>query len=436
MTGGIELMNPLSSKIASAVDALRGELIAFLQKLVQTPSLPGQEQRAQQRLAGKLRELGLSVDVVPSEFGDLKNHPAFCDDGVPFRDRLNVIGRWRGSGKAHSSANPRSLILNGHMDVVPTGSESLWSDSPWSGAIRDGQLYGRGSCDMKAGVAANVFAIRTLQCLGFRPAGDVLLESVIGEESGGVGTLTTIVKGFKADAAIITEPTRLHLCPVQSGALTFRISVAGRAIHACMKPYGVSAIEKFYVLLQAVQQLERRRHGEYKNSLYEDPNNIAPVNFGTLHSGEWPSTVPDELGVEGRFGVLPGESTDAARQAMANALNAAAQQDSWLADHPPVLEWFEGQFESGETPQDSPIVRAIAEGHARVFGKAPVVQGVTYGSDLRLFTNHGGIPAVLYGPGSIFNAHTVNEHVDLEEVVAATKVLACIVSDWCGGDIA
>jgi acetylornithine deacetylase len=321
------------------------------------------------------------------------------------------------------------------MDVVPTGSESLWSESPWSGAIRDGQLYGRGSCDMKAGVAANIFAIQALQSLGFHPSSDVLVESVIGEESGGVGTLTTIVKGFKADAAIITEPTRLHLCPVQSGALTFRIKVAGRAIHACMKPYGVSAIEKFYLLLQAVQQLEQRRHVEYKNPLYEDPNNIAPVNFGTLHSGEWPSTVPDELVVEGRFGVMPGESTDSARQALASALIVAAQRDSWLADHPPSLEWFEGQFESGETSQESPIVRAIAEGHEQIFGKSPVVQGVTYGSDLRLFTNHGGIPAVLYGPGSIFDAHTVNEHVDLEEVVDATKVLACIVSSWCGGEV-
>ena len=429
-------MNPPPSKIASAVDALRSELIAFLQTLVQTPSLPGQEQRAQQLVAEKLRSLGLGVDVVSSDLDDLKNHPAFCDDGVPFHDRLNVIGHWQGSRTSPASRTPRSLILNGHMDVVPAGNESLWSDSPWSGAIRDGQLYGRGSCDMKAGVAANIFAIQTLQSLEFHPAGDVLVESVIGEESGGVGTLTTIVKGFKADAAIITEPTRLHLCPVQSGALTFRIRVAGRAIHACMKPYGVSAIEKFYLLLQAVHQLEQRRHVEYKNPLYEDPNNIAPVNFGTLHSGEWPSTVPDELVVEGRFGVLPGESTDSARRAMASALTAAAQQDSWLADHPPILEWFEGQFESGETPQDSPIVRAIAEGHAQVFGKAPAVQGVTYGSDLRLFTNHGGIPAVLYGPGSIFDAHTVNEHVDLDEVVAATKVLACIVSSWCGGLVA
>jgi len=425
-------MDTLVAKIAAAVDASRDELIAFLQKLVQAPSLPGREQQAQRLVAEKLQALGLTVDVISSELPDLEKHPAFCDDGVPFRDRLNVVGRWRGQTPDRGDA--RSLILNGHIDVVPTGSESLWSESPWSGAIRDGQLYGRGSCDMKAGVTANIFAIQTLQSMGFHPAADVLVESVIGEESGGVGTLTTIIKGFNADAAIITEPTRLRLCPVQSGALTFRVRVAGRAIHACMKPYGVSAIEKFYVLLDAVQRLERRRHVEYQNPLYEDPNNIAPVNFGTLRSGEWPSTVPDELVVEGRFGVLPGESTDAARKAMAAALREAAGQDSWLSEHPPELEWFEGQFESGETPRDSPIVPAIAEGHLQTFGEAPVVQGVTYGSDLRLFTNHGGIPAVLYGPGSIFDAHTVNEHVDLEEVIAATKVLAYIVSQWCGGE--
>jgi acetylornithine deacetylase len=116
------------------------------------------------------------------------------------------------------------------------------------------------------------------------------------------------------------------------------------------------------------------------------------------------------------------------------ALHQASETDAWLGEHPPTLEWFEGQFESGQTPLDSPIVQSITDCHTRMFGVAPVVQGVTYGSDLRLFTNHGGIPAVLYGPGSVLNAHTVDEFVNLEEVVAATKVLALIVSEWCGGE--
>jgi acetylornithine deacetylase len=144
--------------------------------------------------------------------------------------------------------------------------------------------------------------------------------------------------------------------------------------------------------------------------------------------------VPDELIVEGRFGVLPEESTGAAREAMAAALANAAAGDPWLKDHPPKLEWFEGQFESGQTSRDAAIVRSVSECHAKVFGSAPVVQGVTYGSDLRLFTNHADMPAVLYGPGNIFYAHTVNEHVDLDEVLAATKVLAYIVTQWCGGE--
>jgi acetylornithine deacetylase len=427
-------MPDLFPAISAQVDLLREDLIAFLQKLVQFPTLPGFEQKAQHFVADKLESLGLATEIVSSELDELQDHPAFCDDGVPFRDRLNVVGCWTGSTRSQKAASARSLILNGHMDVVPTGVESFWSESPWSGSMHDGRIYGRGSCDMKAGVTANIFAIQALQALGFHPAGDVLIESVIGEESGGVGTLATLVKGFKADAAVITEPTQLHLCPVQSGALTFRIRVLGRAIHACMKPYGISAIEKFYVLLRAVQELDRNRHVAYRNPLYEDPHNIAPINFGTIRGGDWPSTVPDQLVVEGRFGVLPGESIDTARRALVSTLQHAATSDPWLEQHPPELIWFEGQFESGQTPLDAPIVTTIAECHARTFGQPPGIRGVTYGSDLRLFTNHGNIPAVLYGPGNVANAHTVDEYVDLDEVISATKILALIVARWCGGN--
>jgi acetylornithine deacetylase len=425
-------MNSAIQKITAQVDLLQSEITAFLARLVQFASLPGKEQAAQHFYADKLRALGCAPQILTSKREELESHPAFCDDLVPFHERLNVVGRWSATSSNKNKA--RSLILNGHMDVVPTGHESLWSASPWSGAVKDGKLYGRGSCDMKAGLTANVFAVQALQNLGFRPAGDVVLESVIGEESGGVGTLTTIVKGFRADAAIITEPTCLHACPVQSGALTFRLKVAGRAIHACMKPHGVSAIEKFYPLLQAVQEIERRRHVEYKNALYPDPNNIAPVNFGTIRGGDWPSTVPDEVVIEGRFGVLPGESTADARKALTTALNRAAAGDAWMKDHPPSLEWFEGQFESGQTPLTDPIVESLQQCHAEVLGKPTVLQGVTYGSDLRLFTNHGHLPAVLYGPGNIEQAHTVDEWVDLQEVFSAAKVLATIITQWCGGE--
>jgi len=428
-------MNDTIQKISAQIDSLRPEMTGFLTRLVQFDSLPGKEQPAQYFYAEKLQTLGLSPGILASKKEELESHPAFCDDGIAFEDRINVVGRWQATGKkAQKKIVPRTLILNGHMDVVPTSTEELWSASPWSGEVQKGKLYGRGSCDMKAGLTANAFAVQALQSLGFQPAADVLLESVIGEESGGVGTLTMIVKGFRADAAIITEPTALHVCPVQSGALTFRIKVAGKAIHACMKPHGVNAIEKFYLVLQAVQELERRRHIHYKNLLYDDANNIAPISFGTIHGGEWPSTVPDEVVVEGRFGVLPGETMDDARRSLNAAVARAVAVDPWLQANPPRIDWVEGQFESGQTSVTHPIVESLQQCHAEVLGRTTIVQGVTYGSDLRLFTNHAHVPAVLYGPGNILQAHTVNEWVELREVFTAAKVLAYIITQWCGGE--
>jgi acetylornithine deacetylase len=469
------MSNPVTieSSITDAVDALSGELFAFLQALVRIPTLPGQEAPGHTFVASRLRELGLDVRTLSATRDTITQHPAFCDDGLPIEPRINVVGRWRGrasavvhsdsarseapgggagwqkndappegwvfnrgaaaAGTSASAPVARSLILNGHLDVVSPGNESRWTDSPWSGVIRDGRLYGRGSCDMKAGLSAAIFAIAALQRAGITLDGDVLLQSVSGEESGGLGTLTTIVEGYRADAAIILEPTSLRVCVVQSGALTFRLRVRGRSVHACMKPLGVSAIAKVPPLLDALEALERRRHASYQNPLYENPANIAPISVGTIQGGDWPSTVPEETVLEGRFGVMPGESLDDARRALAEAVKSAADADPWLKQHPPELEWFEGQFESGATDPEGPIVTALRTAHADVTGEAAVLQGVTYGSDMRLFTNHANMPAVLYGPGSIEQAHAVDEFVELRQVVEAVKILALTMNRWCGG---
>ena len=288
---------------------------------------------------------------------------------------------------------------------------------------------------MKAGLCAGIFAVDILTRLGFRPARDVLIESVIGEESGGVGTLTTILKGYSADAVILLEPTRLAICPVQSGALTFRLTVPGRAIHAAMKPRGVSAIEKFALLLTAINELEAERHRTFQHPLYEDPDNIAPINIGTVHGGEWHSTVPEEVVAEGRMGVLPGESNKTARRALEEAILRAASVDNWLHDNPPRLEWFEGQFESAETPLTHPIIQSLSAAHVQVIGTLPPVFGVTYGSDMRLFTNHAHLAALHYGPGDVALAHAADEYVPLDEVMTATKVVAQLITQWCGGDL-
>ena len=241
--------------ISNKIDELRPEITRFLQQLVQHRSLPGQEQSVQAFVAAKLDALGLNVSILKSEIADLQSHPAFSDDGIPFTDRISVCGTW---GDTHSHSE-RTLILNGHVDVVPVGNEELWAFPPWDGIVENGRLHGRGSCDMKSGVTAAIFACHALRELGFEPANRVTVETVIGEESGGVGTLTTLVKGFHASAVIIMEPTELQICPVQSGALSFRIKIYGRAIHASMKLFGVSAIEKFYIVFEALQEFDRDR---------------------------------------------------------------------------------------------------------------------------------------------------------------------------------
>jgi acetylornithine deacetylase len=417
-----------AARISAAVDELRPALVAFAQELVRIPSLPGNEAPAHHFVAAKLRGLQLDVAIVESRFDELRAHPAFNDDGLAPDGRINVVARWP---RASADGDARSLILNGHLDVVPTGDRSLWADDPFSGTVRDGRLFGRGACDMKCGVTAAVFALEALMRLGRRPRGEVLLQTVSGEESGGVGTLTTIVKGYRADAAIILEPTRLKLCPIQSGALTFRLRVRGRSIHACMKRLGVSAIEKASYLIARLDAFDAVRHRARPNPYYPDPLNIAPISVGTLSGGDWHSTVPHGAVIEGRYGIFVGESVSDAKQAFAAAVQEAAAADPWLREHPPVLEWFEGQFESGQTAAEAPILRQLAACHGAFVDASPELQGVTYGSDLRLFTNHARIPAVLYGPGDVTNAHAVDECIDLDEVVTATKVLALTVATWC-----
>jgi acetylornithine deacetylase len=417
----------LKEKLDAEIDGLRPAMIEFMQRLVQFQTLPGKEQEAQHFIAEKLRSLRCEVAVLKSDYAELKQHPAFSDDGVPFDERLNVVGTWAGSG------NGRSLILNGHMDVVPVGNLALWKFPPWAGVVEDGKLYGRGACDMKAGLAAAVFAIQALRQVGFKPAGNVHFESVIGEESGGVGTLTTILRGFTADAAVIMEPTRLRICPLHSGALSFRLRVTGRAIHASMKQFGVSAIEKFQQLFSALEQLDGFRHAQYSNPIFEFKHNIAPISIGTVTAGDWPSTVAEELVAEGRFGVFPGESTADARSQMSRCLHQVIAADPWLTAHPPSLEWFEGQFEPGETSLKEPIIAALGEAHARILGSVAAIQGVPYGSDLRLFTLYGKVPCALYGPGDVAFAHTVEEHVVLDEVFTCARIIASLIVDWCGG---
>ena len=419
-------MNNYSSIIDSTVNDMREEIILFIQNLVQSPSLANDENDVQEIILNKLESLQLKSEIIPVNFDSIKDHPAFSDDGFSPDSRINVIGNWNKNMKG------KSLILNGHVDVVPTGSKTLWDDSPWSGKIKDDRIYGRGSCDMKAGLASGILAVQVLKTIGFEPNGNVMIQSVVGEESGGCGTLTNIVKGYRGDAAVILEPTSLKLCPIQSGALTFRLTIPGQATHAAMRWDGISAIEKFNIINQSIIELEKERHSLFSVEYYESPERVAPINIGTIKGGEWHSTVPDSVIVEGRLGVFPGEPVSDARTAFSNHIIKVSNSDPWLKNNPPIIEWFEGQFESGQTDIDHSIINHLKEAYNNVNNSNPIVEGVTYGSDLRLFTNHADIPALLFGPGDVRLAHSANEYVEIEEVLTCIKIISNLIINWCG----
>jgi acetylornithine deacetylase len=318
----------------------------------------------------------------------------------------------------------RSLMLNGHLDVVPPGDPGAWSDDPYSGRFVDGHVFGRGACDMKGGVVAALAAFRALHRAGVRLAGDVLFAAVVGEEDGGLGTYATLARGWRADACVITEPTGLDLLVANGGALTFRLRVPGRAAHASVRTIGVSAVEKFQPVFAALRDLEAKRNAAV-DPVMRRWSLAYPVEIGVVRAGDWSSTVPDLLVAEGRFGVALDEPVAQARAALEDAVRAAGAADPWLAAHPVEVEWWGGQFASGRC-RDPEFVRRVRA----ATGAEPDVYGAPYGSDLRLLAA-AGIPTLQYGPGQTRYAHAPDERVPVDQVHECAETLVRLALDWC-----
>ncbi|MGH3371329.1 MAG: ArgE/DapE family deacylase, partial [Nocardioidaceae bacterium] len=324
-----------------------------------------------------------------------------------------------------------ALVLQGHLDVVPPGDPETWQGTdPFSAEIREGSLFGRGSCDMKAGVAANLAAVRTLRAAGVRLERPLAVHCVIGEEDGGLGAFATLRRGHRGEAAVITEPTSGRIVTATAGALTFRIEVAGRSAHGSMRREGVSALEAFLPVYDALARLERERNAD-PDPLFGSDLPYA-LSVGVVAAGEWASNVPDKLTAEGRLGVKLDEDPRHARLALEDAVAEASAKDPWLRENRPVVSWPGGQFASGRTDSDHPLVGEVIASVQDTGGRTPVLGAEVYGSDLRLYAGIGGIPTLHYGPGDIRVAHGPQEHVELHEVAQVARALVVLAIRRCG----
>ena len=437
--------NTAASAVIDAVDDCAAELVPWLAELVRCPSVGGtpEENDVQAWLAPQLAGLGLEVDHWPLPLAELSARPDFPGVEVDRSESWGLVGRLPGTEPAartgddaepadQASPAPRSLMFNAHVDVVPPGSLDTWTGRrPWSGQIVGDTLHGRGACDMKAGLAAAYWAVVALVRAGARLRGDLILACVPGEEDGGLGTYGLLDRGWRADACVIPEPTSLDLVPANAGALTFRLRVPGHATHASRRLEGVSAIEKFWPIWSALEDLERERNTD-ADPLVARWSLPYPLSVGQLTSGSWASSVPDLLVAEGRLGVALDEPTESARRALEDAISVACQHDPWLSDHPASVEWWGGQFASGRLPADSDLLHRVRSAHLAAGGAAQRTWGAPYGSDLRLMNGLGGVPTLHYGPGDTALAHAPNESVPLSEVLTATRTLALLALDLCG----
>jgi len=403
--------------------------LEFLGELVSFQSLADHESPAQRHFAAKMHAFGFETDVWDIDFASLRQHPAFSWE-VERSTGLGVVGT------IGADRGGKSLLLNGHIDVVPAGDPANWQSDAYTASIRDGKMYGRGALDMKSGLVAALWAVHAIKAAQVKLRGRLHIASVIGEEDGGCGTLATIVRGYIADAAIIPEPTRLAIAPAQAGAHNVRIRVPGLSAHGCYREEGVSAIEKYMVVHAALVALEADRNLRMRHPLFAQYRLPYPLSIGTVHAGNWPSSVAEELVAEGRYGIGIGENSDDARRELERAVARAASADPWLREHPPIVEWWGGTFEPAECDVNHPIVGLLSDAHqlASHASTPPDIEGMTYGADMRLLVHQGGMPTVMYGPGDVRLAHKPNEYVPIEDIRTVVRSLALTALRFIGYD--
>jgi acetylornithine deacetylase len=321
-----------AQNIRGAVRARREDAVSLLQELVRTRSVTGEEGAVGKVVERAFSERGLDVDTWEATREETEPYREHVGEQSSYENRPNVAGTKRGTGDG------RSILLNAHTDTVDPGDPTAWKGDPLSGNLEGDLLYGRGSCDMKGGLVTHLITLDAISDLGLKLRGDVTVAATVGEENGGLGALSTVLRGYRADAAIITEPTRLALVPAQGGSIVFRLRIPGRSAHAAVRDEGVSALEKFVPIFENLRELEQERNGVLSHPLYDGLRNKVPINIGVVRAGNWASTVPESLVAEGRVGLIPGEEVDPFKDLVSERISAVADRDPWLREHPPELE--------------------------------------------------------------------------------------------------
>ena len=415
----------LRSRILKSVEDGFAEHVAFTQDLVRFPSTRGNEQMVQDYMFRAMRQRGLTMERFAMDREAIARHPGGSRISETHSNAPIVVGIHR-----PREEKGRSLILQGHVDVVPAGPLDMWSTPPFDPVIRDGWMHGRGAADMKAGCASNIFALDALARIGYKPAATLYVQSVVEEESTGNGALSAHLRGYRADAALIPEPMREELTRATVGVLWFQFEVRGIPVHVATMGAGANAIDAAYRVVGALRKLEERWNAK-GHALYGDVQHPLNLNIGRIEGGDWASSVPAWCKVDCRIAMFPGErAADKARDIEA-CISEFARADRFLANNPPRLT-FNGFFAEGYMLEPGSEAEAmLAEAHRLASGAELKTHVGTAYLDARVYSLFDGIPALNYGAIGE-NYHGYDERVNLASVKRTTQTMALFIADWCG----
>jgi acetylornithine deacetylase len=420
-----------TQRIVDAVDAGFDRQLATTRDFVAIPSTRGAEGPCQDMIGDLLRARGYEVDDWHIDLDALKEMRGYGPVESDFSRARTVVGTYRPSSNAG-----RSLILQGHCDVVPAGPLDMWETPPFQPVIKDGKMFGRGACDMKSGTIGALAALDAIKAAGLRPTARIHFQSVIEEESTGIGALSTLQRGYRADACFIPEPTNGRMVRSQVGVLWFRLKVRGFPVHVFEAGAGANAITASYHLIQALEKLEASWNARAKSDPFFKTLDH-PINFnpGIIKGGDWASSVPAWCDVDCRIAVLPGWSISDCQNEILACVAAAARDHRFLSNNPPTVEWSGFLSEGYELTNSAAPEAAFGKAFTAVYGGEVEDLVFTALTDTRFYGLDYDIPSLCFGASGAA-MHGFNEYVDLESLRKSTKATALFIAEWCGVETA
>jgi acetylornithine deacetylase len=413
--------------IAGSVGEGFADQLAFTQEMVRFASLRGSEHAIQDFVFRALKARGYAMDRFAMDREAIARHPG----GSPWSDEHSdapiVVGIHRPRDE-----RGRSLILQAHTDVVPPGPDGMWTYPPFEPKIEGDWLYGRGGADMKAGHAANIFALEALRRIGLQPAATVYVQSVVEEESTGNGALMTHLRGYRADAVLIPEPEDERLVRANAGVLWFQVEVRGYPVHVREMGAGANAIDAAYRVIGELRRVEEEWNARKAGRPhFENEAHPINLNIGKIEGGDWASSVPCWCRLDCRIAIYPGtRAADAARE-ISERMAAFARTDPYFANSPPQVTFNGFHVEGYELAPGSEAEAVLARAHESATGRKLESFMTPAYLDTRVYALYDRVPALCYGPISQ-NIHGFDERVSIASLRRITVAMALFIAEWCG----